>query len=74
VTRGCVHVDDLPELVDRPVEVHPPAGHLHVGLVHEPAVANPMPGKPGGVGQQRGKPLYPPVHGDVVHVDAAFGE
>jgi hypothetical protein len=40
---GCVptwraeHADDLAGLVDRAVGVAPPAGYLHVGLVHEPA-------------------------------------
>jgi hypothetical protein len=34
-----VHVDDLPELVDRPIQVDPPSGDLDVGLVHMPAVA-----------------------------------
>jgi hypothetical protein len=56
-----VHVDDLPELVDRTVEVHPPAGDLDVGLVHVPAVTDPVPGEPGGVGQQWSEPLHPAV-------------
>jgi hypothetical protein len=29
---------------------------------------------PGGVGQQRREALHPPVDGDVVDLDAAFGE
>jgi tetratricopeptide (TPR) repeat protein len=33
-----VHVYDLPILVDRPIQVDPPASDLHVGLVHVPAV------------------------------------
>jgi hypothetical protein len=48
---------DLPELVDRPVEVHPPAGELDVGLVHVPAVADPVPGEPGRVDQSGAKRL-----------------
>ena len=36
---GQQHVDDLPVLVDRPVQVPPPASDLDVGLVHEPPVA-----------------------------------
>jgi hypothetical protein len=46
-----VHVDDLPVLVDRPVQIHPPPGDLDVGLVHVPAVADPVPTEPGRVGQ-----------------------
>jgi hypothetical protein len=29
---------------------------------------------PGGVEEQRGEPLHPPVHRHVVDVDAAFGQ
>jgi hypothetical protein len=44
------------------------------GLVHVPAIADPVSAEPGRVGQQRGEPLNPAVHGDVVNVDAALGE
>src|SRR4051812_43395386 len=40
------HVDDLPVLVDRPIQIRPPARHLDVGLVDEPAVARQMPSWP----------------------------
>jgi hypothetical protein len=69
-----VHVDDLPELVDRPIQVDPPSGDLDVGLVHMPAVADPVPAESGRIGQQWREPLHPPVHRDVIHLDAAFGE
>jgi hypothetical protein len=68
------HVDDLPELIDRPVDVAPPAGDLHVGLIREPAVPSPVAARSGGLGQQRHKPLHPPVDADVVHLDAAPGQ
>jgi hypothetical protein len=32
------HVDDLAVLVDGPVHVAPHTVHLHIGLIHEPAV------------------------------------
>jgi hypothetical protein len=35
---GEQHVDDLPELVDRPVRVPPATSHLQVAFVHKPAV------------------------------------
>jgi len=76
VCSACVaagrheHVDDLPELVDRPVDVAPPAGHPDVGLVHEPAVADGVPARPGSLGQQRCEPLDPAVDGDVIDLDA----
>jgi hypothetical protein len=38
--RGHEHVDDLPELVDRPVDVAPPARDLDIGLVDLPAVTD----------------------------------
>jgi hypothetical protein len=31
-----------------------------------------VPGASGGVGQQRGEPLYPPEDADVVDLDATF--
>jgi len=33
-----------------------------------------VPREPGGVGQLQGEPLHPSIDGDVVHVDAAFGQ
>jgi hypothetical protein len=33
-----------------------------------------LPGEPGGVGRQRRETLRPPVHRDVIDVDAAFGQ
>jgi transposase IS116/IS110/IS902 family protein len=71
---GDEHVDDLAELVDRAVDIAPPAGDLHIGLVHEPAVPDQVAAWPCGVGQQRREPLHPPVDGDVVDLDAALGQ
>jgi len=44
------HVDDLPVLINRPIDVPPPAADLHVRLVDEPPVAGRVPGEPGRVG------------------------
>jgi hypothetical protein len=49
--RGDIDVDDLPELVDGPVDVAPLAGDLHIGLVDLPAISHAMPAAPGGGGQ-----------------------
>jgi len=46
--HGDEHVDDLAELVDRSVHVPPPASHFDVGLVHEPAITNPVAAGTGG--------------------------
>ena len=62
------------ELVDRAVDVPPPTGDLHIGLVDLPAITNRMPTGPGRLGQQRRESLHPAVDGDVVDRDAAFGE
>ncbi len=35
---GGEHVDDLPVLVDRPVQIDPPAGNLHIRLVDKPPI------------------------------------
>src|SRR5581483_3382930 len=41
--RGHIHLDDLLELVDRPVDIAPPTGHLDVRLVHPPTVPDTVP-------------------------------
>jgi hypothetical protein len=33
-----------------------------------------MPRRAGGLGEQRSEPLYPPVHSDVVDLDATLGQ
>jgi hypothetical protein len=71
---GHEHFDHLPELVDRAVHLPPLAGDLHLGLVHEPAVANGVPARSGSLGQQRCEPLHPPVDRHVVDLHAPFGE
>jgi hypothetical protein len=48
---GDEHVDDLPELVDRPVHVPPLPSDLHIGLVRVPAIADLMPAGPSSLGQ-----------------------
>src|SRR5664280_251937 len=68
------HVDDLAVLVDRPVDVPPAAGDLHVGLVDEPTAAGAMPTWSGRVHQQWRDPLDPSEQGDLVDLDAAFSE
>jgi hypothetical protein len=72
--RGDEYVDDLAELVDRPVHVAPLAGDLHIGLVDLPAISNTMSARPSSLGQQRCEPLHPAIHGDVVDLDAPFAE
>src|SRR4029450_12534850 len=59
--RGDDHVDDLAELVDRTIDVAPPAGDLDIGLIHLPAISNTMSARPSGLGQQRRESLHPPV-------------
>jgi hypothetical protein len=74
VPWGDEHVDDLVELVDRPVHVAPLAGDLHIGLVDPPTVPDHAAARPSSLGEQRREPLHPPVDGDVVGLDPAFGE
>jgi hypothetical protein len=72
--RGDEHVDDLAELVDRTVDIAPAAGHLDVGLVHEPTISYGVPARARSLGEQAREPLHPPVDGDVVNLDTALGE
>jgi hypothetical protein len=66
------HVDDLPVLVDRPVDVAPHAVDLDLRFVDVPSIAGRLAAEPGGVGQQRGEPPHPPVHGHLVDFDPSF--
>jgi hypothetical protein len=66
-------VDDLPVLVDRPIQVGPPPGHLDGGLVDEPAIARRMPSRSRSVDEVAGECLHPPVDRDVIRGDAALG-
>jgi hypothetical protein len=70
-TPGDEYVDDLPELVDRAVDIAPVASNLGVGLIDLPASPDGMPARPGGLGQQRREALDPAVDGGVVDLDAA---
>ena len=72
--RRSEHVDDLPCLVDRAVDIPPAAGDLRVGLVDLPAIANLVPAGPGGLSQQRREPHDPAVDSDLVDLDPALGE
>jgi hypothetical protein len=55
------HVDDLAELVDRPVAVPPDARHLQVALIIEPAVTIRMPAGAGCRRAAESEPLHPPI-------------
>jgi hypothetical protein len=45
------HIDDLPELIDRTVDVAPAASHFHIGLIYLPAVPDRVPAGPGRLAQ-----------------------
>ena len=66
-------VDDLAELVDRPVQVNPPSGDFGVRFANKPLVARDVPAGSCRVDQQWGEPLYPPVHAHVIDGDASLG-
>jgi hypothetical protein len=72
--RGDEHVDDLSELVDRAVDVTPAPSHLHIRLVHLPAVTHDVSARPSSIGQQRRESQHPPVDRHVVHLDTTLGE
>jgi hypothetical protein len=71
---GHQYVDDLPELIDRPVQIDPSTGNFYLGLVGEPPVTEAVPARPGRVDQQRRAPLYPAIDGDVIDLDPAFDQ
>jgi hypothetical protein len=58
VTPACQpDVDDLAELVDRPVQICPPAGDPDLGLDDEPPVTRDMKPRPGCLDELRCEPL-----------------
>jgi hypothetical protein len=61
-------------LVDRPVQVSPLAGHLHVRLIDEPPVTGSMAARPGSFDELGGEALHPPVDSDVINGDTALGQ
>ena len=54
-------VDDLTVLVDRAVEVGPPAGDLDVGLIDKPSVARRVTRRASGLDELGGEGLHPPI-------------
>ena len=71
---GDQHVDDLPELVNRPVQIHPLPGHLDIGFVHEPPVTGGVPAGTCRVDQQRSEPLHPAVDAHVIDLHSALDQ
>jgi hypothetical protein len=71
---GHIHVDDLPDLVDRPVDLAPLTGHLDVSLVYPPAVPDTVAARAWRRRQQRRQALYPAENADLVTLDAPLGE
>jgi hypothetical protein len=67
-------VDDLPMLVDCPVQVRPAARYLPVRLIDEPPVTGGMAAWPGSFDELGGEALHPPVDGDVISRDTALGQ
>jgi hypothetical protein len=61
-------------LVDRPVQIRPPASDLDVRLIGEPPVTGNVAARPGGLDELRREPLHPSVDGDVIDGDAALGQ
>ena len=50
--RRDVHANDLAVLIDRPLDVAPPACELHIRLIHKPTTADRMSARPGRVNQE----------------------
>jgi len=44
---GYQDVDDLTELINRPIQTDPPPGDFHIGLIYEPPLTGAMPARPG---------------------------
>jgi hypothetical protein len=68
------HINDLAVLVDRPVQVGPPAGGLCVGLIDKPSVARRMPRGASGLDELTGEGLHPPIDRHVIDLDPALAQ
>ena len=71
---GHEHVDDLPVLVNGPVDVPPDPGDLHVGLIDEPVPADAVAARHCRLHQDRREPLDPPEQSHMIHLDASLSE
>src|SRR5664280_1414394 len=71
---GHEHVDDLPILVNGPVDVSPGPRHLHVSLIDEPVTADAVAAWAGRVDEQGRESLNPSEQGHMVDLDTPFGE
>ena len=67
-SRRDQHVDDLTELIHRPVDVTSLAGDLHIRLIDVPTIADHVATGHGRVGEEWREALHPPVGGDWVNV------
>ena len=67
---GDEDVDDLTELVDRPIQIDPSPGDFDVCFIDEPPVAGDVAAGSCRVDEQWGEALHPPVHAHVIDVDA----
>ena len=63
---GQQYAKDLAMLINRPVQVRPPAGDLHVSLVGEPPVAGSVTAGTRRLDELGSEPLDPPVNDDVI--------
>ena len=71
---GDHDVNDLAELVDRSVQIDPPAADLDVRFVDKPTIAWGVPAGSGRINQQWGEPVHPAINRDVIDLDAPFGQ
>jgi hypothetical protein len=68
------NVDDLAELVDRPVQINPPPGDLDLGLIHKPAITCHVSAGSCRIDQQGGEALHTPEDRDVIDLDATLSQ
>jgi hypothetical protein len=71
---GDEHIEDLPELIDRAVDLALLPGDPHLRFVHKPSDLLRRVDWPGSLGQQRREPKHPSIQRDVLDLDATLGE
>ena len=71
---GYQDIDDLPLLVDRPIQIDPAPGDFDIRLINTPPITRRVPTGPRRINQQRSEPPHPPVDRDMIDRDTPFGQ
>jgi hypothetical protein len=61
-------------LINRLAHAPPRNGHLHLGVIHEPAIADTVATRTRRIDHQRREALHPPIDRHLINIDATLSE